>query len=99
MGFLDAYAGAAPDRTHPDLSPIFAELAGLPPMLVAIGSDDVLLEDNLAMATRISAAGVRVDLRIYPASPHGFTGHPTPMGDAAGNDIESWLRVQLGKAG
>ncbi|MFP3570924.1 alpha/beta hydrolase fold domain-containing protein, partial [Paraburkholderia sp. SIMBA_030] len=48
--FLDAYAGITPDRTDPDLSPLFADLAGLPPILIAIGSDDILLEDNLSMA-------------------------------------------------
>ena len=93
--FLDAYAGTTPDRAHPDLSPLFADLAGLPPILIVIGGDDILLEDNLAMATRLSAAGVEVDLRIYPASPHGFTGHATPMARAALEHIDAWLRVQL----
>ena len=96
--FLDAYAGATPDRTHPNLSPLFAELAGLPPILIVIGSDDILLQDNLAMATRLSAAGVEVDLRIYPASPHGFTGHATPMARAALEYIDAWLRTQLDQA-
>jgi len=93
--FLDAYAGAAPDRTHPDLSPVYADLAGLPPVLVVVGTDDVLLEDNLAMTARLSAAGVDVDLRVYPASPHGFTGHPTPMARAARADVEAWLAAWL----
>ena len=96
--FLDAYAGTTPDRTHPDLSPLFAELAGLPPILIVVGSDDILLEDNLAMATRLSAAGVGVDLRIYPASPHGFPGHATPMARAALEQIDVWLRAQLSPA-
>ena len=96
--FLDAYAGAATDRTHPDLSPLFATLAGLPPILIVIGSDDILLEDNLAMATRLSAAGVKVDLGIFPASPHGFTGHPTSMAQAAIGHINSWLKIQLAAA-
>ncbi len=47
------------------------------------------------MATRLSAAGVTVDLSIYPESPHGFTGHPTPMAGAAVNTIDSWLRARL----
>ena len=97
--FLNAYAGTAPDRANPDLSPIFAELAGLPPILIVIGSDDILLEDNLAMATRLAVAGVRVELRIYPASPHGFTGHPTPMARAALGHIDSWLRTRLNEFG
>jgi acetyl esterase len=93
--FLEAYAGGALDRTHPDLSPVFAELAGLPPVLVVVGEDDVLLEDNLAMAVRLSAAGVDVELRVYPESPHGFTGHPTPLARAALGGIESWLTLHL----
>jgi acetyl esterase/lipase len=93
--FLDAYAGSAEDRTHPDLSPIYADVTGLPPVLVVVGADDVLLEDNLAMAVRLSAAGVDVNLRIYPASPHGFTGHATSMARAAMDDIESWLHRHL----
>jgi acetyl esterase len=89
--FLEAYVGSAPDRTLPDISPIYADLAGLPPVLMVVGEDDVLLEDNLAMAARLAAARVDVDLRVYPASPHGFTGHATPMAAAAREDIETWL--------
>lgn len=94
--FLEAYVGSAPDRTVPDISPIFADLAGLPPVLMVVGEEDVLLPDNEAMATRLSAAGVDVDLRAYPASPHGFTGHPTPLAAAARGDIETWLSLHLG---
>ena len=94
--FLDAYAGDAPDRTHPDLSPAFADLTDLPPVMIVIGTEDVLLEDNLVMATRLAAAGVEVDLRLYPASPHAFSGHSTSMARAALNDIDEWLRDRLG---
>lgn len=94
--FLHAYAGDAADRTDPDISPIFAALERLPPMLMVIGADDVLLEDNLAMAARLVAAGVEVDLRVYPASPHAFTGHATPMARAALDDIDQWLRDRVG---
>ncbi|NEW26922.1 alpha/beta hydrolase [Nocardia cyriacigeorgica] len=96
--FLEAYAGAAPDRTHPDISPIYAEPAGLPPILMVVGEQDILLHDNLAMAARLSASGAEVDLRIYPGAPHGFTGHPTPMAQAALDDIEAWLGSRLDRA-
>ena len=42
----------------------------------------------------LSAGGVDVDLRVYPASPHGFTGHATPMAGAARDDIKTWLRCE-----
>lgn len=93
--FLDAYCGPARDRTHPDLSPVYADVRGLPPVLVVVGADDVLLQDNLAMAARLSAAGVDVDVRTYPASPHGFTRHATSMAGAATDDMEAWLRRHL----
>jgi acetyl esterase/lipase len=55
----------------------------------------VLLEDNLAMAGRLSAAGNDVELRIYPDAPHGFTGHPTAMARTALSGVESWLLERL----
>ncbi|MFI9025345.1 alpha/beta hydrolase [Streptomyces sp. NPDC053560] len=89
--FLQAYAGHVADRTLPDISPLYGDLRGLPPALLVVGSADVLLEDNLAMAGRLSAAGNDVELRIYPESPHGFTGHPTAVARTALSDIETWL--------
>lgn len=89
--FIKAYAGHVSDRTNPDISPIYGDLRGLPPALLVVGSLDILLEDNLAMAARLSAAGCDVDLRVYPESPHGFTTHPTAIASAATCDIESWL--------
>jgi acetyl esterase/lipase len=93
--FLTAYVGHVADRTVPDISPIFGDLSDLPPMLMIVGELDVLLEDNLAMTARISAAGGDVDLRVYPESPHGFSGHPTGMAQAALNDRDSWLAERV----
>ncbi|WP_307849489.1 alpha/beta hydrolase [Qaidamihabitans albus] len=95
--FIEAYAGLAPDRTHPDISPIYADPANLPPVLIMVGQEDILLRDNVAMAAQLSAAGVDVDLRVYPAAPHGFTGHATPMAGAALDDLHTWLDRQLGR--
>lgn len=93
--FIQAYAGHVPDRTHPDVSPLYGDLRGLPPTLVLVGTLDVLLEDNLAMAARLSAAGNDVDLRVYPESMHGFTSHPTSMARAASEGIQTWLAGRL----
>jgi acetyl esterase len=89
--FIQAYVGHIDDRTIPDISPIFGELDGLPPTLLVVGTLDVLLDDNVSMAGRLSVAGNAVELRIYPDSPHGFTGHPTALARAALSDIYSWL--------
>ena len=89
--FIQAYAGHVADRTNPDISPIYGDLRGLPPAKLVVGSLDILLEDNLVMAARLSAAGGEVDVRVYPESPHGFTLHPTAMARVALKDIESWL--------
>ncbi|CCH32184.1 alpha/beta hydrolase fold domain-containing protein [Actinosynnema sp. NPDC047251] len=89
--FIRAYVGQVDDRTVADISPVFADLRGLPPALVVVGSADVLLEDNMAMAARLSAAGGEIDLRIYPAAPHAFTLRSTGMAKAALHGIERWL--------
>jgi acetyl esterase len=93
--FIQAYAGHVADRTNPDISPLFGDLSGLPPALIVVGTLDVLLEDSLAMAARLSAAGGEVDLRVYPESPHAFTSFPTAMAAAALAGIDSWLSGRL----
>jgi len=93
--FIQAYAGQVPDRTNPDVSPLYGDLRGLPPTLLLVGTLDVLLEDNLAMAARLSAAGNEVDLRVFPESMHGFTSHPTSMATAARGGVETWLASRL----
>ncbi|MGJ6965862.1 alpha/beta hydrolase [Streptosporangium sp. G11] len=96
--FIQAYAGHVIDRTVPDISPVYGDLRGLPPILMVVGGLDVLLEDNMAMAARVSAAGGEVDLRIYPESPHGFTSRSTGMARAALRDIECWLAGRFSAA-
>lgn len=94
--FIQAYAGHVPDRTRPDISPLYGDLRDLPPSLLVVGALDILLEDSLAMAARLSAAGNEVDLRVYPEAGHGFTSLPTGMAAAARGGIESWLAGRLG---
>ncbi len=93
--FIQAYAGHVQDRTDPDLSPLYGKLGGLPPALMLVGTLDVLLEDNLAMAARLSAAGNEVDLRVFPESMHGFMSHPTAMARFALAGVETWLASRL----
>ncbi len=56
----DAYAAGA-DLASPELSPLFADLAGLPPMAVQIGTDEILLGDVERLVAALRSAGVAVD--------------------------------------
>ncbi|MBT6371179.1 MAG: alpha/beta hydrolase [Acidimicrobiaceae bacterium] len=60
---VDGYRGAE-DASHPGISPLFADLAGLPPILVQVGGDELLLSDSTMLAERAEAAGVEVDLDV-----------------------------------
>jgi epsilon-lactone hydrolase len=64
-----AYVGAG-DRKAPLISPLFADLRGLPPLLVHVGTDEVLLDDARGLAERARAAGVDVTLEEWPAMVH-----------------------------
>jgi acetyl esterase/lipase len=58
------------DPRHPLASPLYAELHGLPPLLIHVGSHEVLLDDSTRLAERARAAGVSVTLRSWPVVPH-----------------------------
>lgn len=93
--FIDTYAGHAPDRSVPDISPIYGDLRNLPPALLVVGALDILLDDNLALAARLVAAGIELDVRVYPECGHGFTFHPTAMAEAARRGIEAWMADRM----
>ncbi|WP_306362143.1 alpha/beta hydrolase [Nocardia sp. CC227C] len=96
--FIPAYVGHVTDRTDPDISPLFGDLRDLPPILLTVGASDILLEDNLAMAARLCAAGNDLDVRVYPESVHGFTSSPTTMAATAIQHVHAWLADRLGNA-
>jgi len=65
------YAGAN-DRRAPLVSPLFADLAGLPEILVHVGTAETLLDDSLRLVARLRAAGVEVSLDAYEDMIHVF---------------------------
>lgn len=60
--------GASP--TDPYLSPLYADPAGLPPLLIQVGSTEVLLDDSRRFAEHARAAGVDTELQIWSGMPH-----------------------------
>jgi acetyl esterase/lipase len=66
---IDGYRGGA-DAGHPGISPLFADLTGLPPILVQVGADETLLSDSTMLADRAEAVGVEVDLDVVDGMWH-----------------------------
>jgi acetyl esterase/lipase len=67
------------ERRDPDISPLYADLHGLPPALFTVGADDHLVDDTLFMAARWALAGNEAELLVYPESPHGGIGMPSVL--------------------
>ena len=65
------------ERRDPDISPLYADLSGLPPALFSVGTNDHLLDDSLFMAARWEVAGNRSELLVYPDTPHGCIALPS----------------------
>ena len=67
-----AYVPAGVDRRNPLLSPLFADLSGLPPLLVQVGSEETLLSDATRFAEAAGAARVAVTLEVWPHMIHAW---------------------------
>ena len=91
-----AYLGATPPRT-PLASPLFADLGGLPPLLIHVGSDEVLLDDAVQLAERAKAAGVDAALEIYDRMIHVWHWF-LPMLDEAQTAVEAIGRFVRSRA-
>ena len=68
----EAYLPAGIDRRDPGVSPLFADLGGLPPLLIQVGSDETLLADATRLAAAAGAADVAVTLEIWPHMIHAW---------------------------
>lgn len=64
-----AYAGTR-DIRDPLISPLYADLKGLPPLLIQVGGDEVLLDDSLRFARAAIGAGVEAHLEVWPRMIH-----------------------------
>jgi len=68
---------------HPLASPLYADLKGLPPLLLHVSDSEVLLDDSTRLAERARAAGVSVTLRVWPGLPHVWQGFVPFIPEAA----------------
>jgi len=92
----EAYLGARNPRT-PLASPLYADLHGLPPLLIQVGGDEILLDDATRLAERARQAGVAVTLRIAEGMWHGWQATAAlrrfPEGQAALDQIADFVRL------
>lgn len=87
------------DPRDPLASPNFGNLAGLPPLLIQVGDDEVLLDDSRNLAARAREAGVDVELEVAPDMFHvwhAFYQMFTP-GEEAIERMGSWLAARWGR--
>ena len=70
------------DTATPLASPIFADLTGLAPLLIQVGSHEILLDDAVRLASRAADHDVQVELQVWPEVPHVFQGFAALLDDA-----------------
>jgi epsilon-lactone hydrolase len=64
------------------ISPIFADLSGLPPLIIQAGSHEVLLDDAVRLARQAATADVEVTLDVTPGVPHVFQAYYAILDEA-----------------
>jgi epsilon-lactone hydrolase len=91
---------AGADPSHPYASPLYGEVRGLPPVLIQVGSDEILRDDSVRMAEKLRMAGCRAELDIGPRMPHVWQlyARVLPEGRAAIARIGAFVESELGRA-
>jgi epsilon-lactone hydrolase len=86
------------DPRTPLASPLHADLAGLPPMLIQVGTAEILLDDSLRIAERLHRAGVDVHLTVWPDMPHVFAFFAPILSEGRDGCLETgnYIRCKLG---
>lgn len=92
-----AKAYAAEDVRNPLVSPLYGDLAGLPPMIIQDGDDSILVDDSKRLAEQAQSYGVEVTLDVWPGAPHIATSMFMflPEGRRSLNKIEAFIQRRL----
>jgi acetyl esterase/lipase len=97
FGLAATYMAGA-DLKSPEASPIFADLVGLPPLLIHVGGNEAILDDALRLARRAIMADVSVRLRAYPKLPHVWQLYSAMLdeGEESLREAGAFLASQIG---
>jgi acetyl esterase/lipase len=96
-GHLVRLLAAGDDPADPAISPVNADLTGLPRTLICVGSTEYLYEDAEVMTTRLAAAGVPATLHVWDRQLHVFPAFAPllPESAAAVREIGRWIAAGL----
>jgi monoterpene epsilon-lactone hydrolase len=85
------------DASDPYISPVQGDLTGLPPMLIQVGSHEILLSDAIRLAALAATADVAVTLDVVPGVPHVFQAYAAVLdeGDAALDRAATFLTANF----
>ena len=88
---------AGRDPKTPLASPLYADLTGLPPLLIQVGSAEILLDDAVRVAERAIKAGVATELRVWPDMIHVWHAFADllPEGQQAVDEMAAFLENRL----
>ena len=97
--YVAHYVGTGGNTDDPYVSPAYGDFTGLPPILVQVGSAEVLYSDSMAVVERAGAADVAVTLECWPDMPHVFQSFYPFLADsrAAIARIGAWGAAQLNR--
>lgn len=92
----ELYAGHW-DASDPELSPLYADYRGFPPLYFIVGEEEVLCDDAVLSARQAEAAGVDVRCEVWPVLPHAFPlfERVFPETSVARADMVAFLRAHL----
>ena len=97
IGYTELYLKDA-DRKHPLASPIFADLTGLPPMLIQVGGAEPFYDDSINLAAQAKACGVETELEIWEEMVHVWHYFHSMLGEGrrAIARIGEYVKTKLG---
>ena len=91
------YVPSPQQYVDPEVSPLFADFHGFPPLLLQAGSSEMLRDEAVRGADKAHAAGVDVELEIWPGVPHGFQiAEFLPEATSAIDHIARFVRMRCG---
>jgi acetyl esterase/lipase len=96
--YAAAFLGGKPDDLF--TSPVRADLDGLPPILIQVGTEEVLLSDSLNFTSRAALAALDVRLDVWPQMPHAWLLlHPfIPAALPAIDEAGQWMQLRFKRA-